>query len=168
MIDTNKLTDAIDIMHCIEYYTGARFRNYRTKCPFPDHSDRTASFTVQSRKGVWHCWGCGRGGNVVNFTREFFGLDFVDACRKLSQDFGVDDIGLPEERNKTPSPWDEIEREIQRDRREELRQLREENRLAIIDLLAQHREAFRADDAERCEVINEKIADLQFIKDTFF
>ncbi len=40
---------------------------YRTNCPFPDHSDSTPSFFVNSESGQYYCFGCGRGGNLTTF-----------------------------------------------------------------------------------------------------
>jgi len=43
-------------------------------CPLPGHDDSSPSFTVTPEKGFGWCFGCGRGGDVITLTREFFGL----------------------------------------------------------------------------------------------
>ena len=44
-------------------------REYKGCCPF--HNEKTPSFTVNDQKGFYHCFGCGNGGNAVNFIIEF-------------------------------------------------------------------------------------------------
>ena len=61
-------------------------------CPFPDHQEKTGSFTVFS-DGKFKCFGCGRSGDVIDFTRLLFGLSFRDALVKLAADFGIDGSG---------------------------------------------------------------------------
>ena len=58
-------------------------------CPFPDHREKTGSFTVFA-DGRFHCFGCQRHGDVIDFTRLLFGLSFKDALAKLAADFGID------------------------------------------------------------------------------
>ena len=47
-------------------------------CPF--HNEKTASFSVAPEKGIFYCFGCHKGGGVVNFIMEIEGLDYPDAC----------------------------------------------------------------------------------------
>ena len=61
-------------------------------CPFPDHREKTGSFMVFS-DGKFKCFGCGRSGDVIDFTRQLFGLSFKDALAKLAADFGIDGSG---------------------------------------------------------------------------
>lgn len=61
-------------------------------CPFPDHSDRNASFYIKKMEdGVWiyHCFGCGRKGNIIHFCIDFFGLrnkleSILFLCKKFN------------------------------------------------------------------------------------
>jgi DNA primase len=52
-------------------------------CPF--HQEKTPSFTVNRDKGVYHCFGCGVGGDVVRFVQEYQKVSFTDAVRYLAQ-----------------------------------------------------------------------------------
>lgn len=61
-----------------------------TRCPF--HNEKTASMKVYNGPKGWHCFGCHKGGDVIDFTEMFFGLQFKDAVRKLNTDF---QLGLP-------------------------------------------------------------------------
>ena len=54
-----------------------RSSNYITHCPF--HDEKTPSFTVSPQKQIYHCFGCGKGGNVITFLQEYEGLNFVEA-----------------------------------------------------------------------------------------
>ena len=57
-------------------------------CPF--HSgDHTASLKVYNGGRGWHCYGCGRGGSVIDFVMELFRLDFRQAVVRIDNDFGL-------------------------------------------------------------------------------
>jgi len=56
---------------------------YVGRCPFPDHSDSTPSFSVNEQKGVFNCFGCGRGGNTISFVQQITGASYIEACREL-------------------------------------------------------------------------------------
>lgn len=63
-------------------------------CPF--HSgDRTASLKLYTGTKGWHCFGCNRGGSVIDFVAELFNLAPLEAVRKLNDDFR---LGLPVDR----------------------------------------------------------------------
>ena len=55
-----------------------------TRCPFPDHPDDTPSFKVDPATGLFHCFGCKRGGSVVDFHMLWFGISLRDAIRELT------------------------------------------------------------------------------------
>lgn len=61
--------------------------NWKGKCPF--HNEKTPSFMVSRERGSWHCFGCGRGGDVFTFIQEQEGLDFPEALRLLAKRAGV-------------------------------------------------------------------------------
>ncbi len=52
-------------------------------CPF--HGEKTASFSVSPEKGIFYCFGCHKGGSVINFEMEIEGLSYADAVRALAQ-----------------------------------------------------------------------------------
>ncbi|MDR1997018.1 MAG: DNA primase [Candidatus Margulisbacteria bacterium] len=64
-----------------------RGRNYLGLCPF--HKEKTPSFTVSPEKSLFHCFGCGKSGNVFAFIREMEQVDFVQAVRILGEQCGV-------------------------------------------------------------------------------
>lgn len=57
-------------------------KNYFGKCPF--HNEKTASFSVEPVKQIFHCFGCGKGGNVLHFIMSIENLDFPEALRFLA------------------------------------------------------------------------------------
>lgn len=63
-------------------------RNLKTLCPF--HGERTPSFMVNPERQIYHCFGCGKGGNVFGFLMEFEGIGFVEAVRKLAAPLGIE------------------------------------------------------------------------------
>lgn len=88
--------EASDIIDLISAYANLKKRgkNYVALCPF--HSEKTPSFTVSPEKQVYHCFGCGVGGNVFTFVMEHEKVSFVEAIRFLAERVG---ISLP-----APSP----------------------------------------------------------------
>jgi DNA primase len=60
---------------------------YKALCPF--HQERTPSFTVNSRLQIFKCFGCGAGGNVISFVRDYENLDFPAAAKKLAERAGI-------------------------------------------------------------------------------
>ncbi len=61
--------------------------NWKGKCPF--HNEKTPSFMVSRERGSWHCFGCGKGGDIFTFIQEQEGLDFPEALRLLAKRAGV-------------------------------------------------------------------------------
>ncbi|MBC7105927.1 MAG: DNA primase, partial [Firmicutes bacterium] len=64
-----------------------RGRHHVGRCPF--HQDQTPSFTVTREKGLFYCFGCGTGGNVLKFLMLFENLSFTEAVERLAQRLGV-------------------------------------------------------------------------------
>lgn len=62
-------------------------QNYKGLCPF--HSEKTPSFVVSPEKQIYHCFGCGAGGNIFKFIMEMEDLSFLDAIKILAAKCGV-------------------------------------------------------------------------------
>jgi len=56
-------------------------------CPF--HNEKTPSFTLNTDRQFYHCFGCGKGGNVINFVMEIEKLNYVEACQYLADKAGM-------------------------------------------------------------------------------
>lgn len=90
MIDTasiENLKNTIDIVDVIGSYielkkTGA---NYKACCPF--HGEKTASFVVSPNKQIYHCFGCGVGGDSIKFVMELEKLSYPEAVEKIASSF---------------------------------------------------------------------------------
>lgn len=62
-------------------------RNYRAPCPF--HHEKTPSFIVSPDKQIYHCFGCGAGGNVFSFVMKYENLEFPEAVEMLGEKAGI-------------------------------------------------------------------------------
>lgn len=96
-----KVREANDIVEVIGQHVelkraGASFRG---RCPFPSHSERTASFFVSDVKQVYHCFGCQKSGNVFSFLMDFSGMTFPESVAALAERAN---IPLPQSENSTP------------------------------------------------------------------
>ena len=155
MIDTDKIVRSVSPAEVIERYTGNRQSHNKYVCPF--HRDQHPSLSVKTHK--WKCWACGKGGNVINFTQEYYGLNFVDACRKLSKDFGID-CGV--DQLNARNIWDEVEKESDEYNRQQLKQIRDDLDSEIDLLTTAHRVLFRYG-APR-EILNNYIKEIEGIE----
>ncbi|NLJ77896.1 MAG: DNA primase, partial [Tissierellia bacterium] len=61
--------------------------NYMGLCPF--HNEKTPSFSVSQEKRLFHCFGCGEGGDAISFIMKMENLSFVDAVKLLARDQGI-------------------------------------------------------------------------------
>ena len=61
--------------------------NYLALCPF--HKEKTPSFNISDDKGFYHCFGCGKNGDVFNYIMETENLSFVEALKKLADQAGI-------------------------------------------------------------------------------
>lgn len=92
MIDPStiqKIFDAADIYEVVSDFVSLKKRgvNYVGCCPF--HNEKTGSFTVSPAKGIYKCFGCGKGGNAVNFIMEHEQLSYVEALRWLAAKYNI-------------------------------------------------------------------------------
>ncbi|MCS7241947.1 DNA primase [Candidatus Caldatribacterium sp.] len=78
-----------DIVELISQYVDLKpsGRNFRALCPF--HEEKTPSFTVSPEKGIFHCFGCGAGGNIFTFIMRVERLTFPEAVAFLAERYGL-------------------------------------------------------------------------------
>jgi DNA primase len=60
---------------------------FKALCPF--HKEKTPSFNVNAQRQIYHCFGCGKGGDVFSFMQEYEGVDFMTAVRMLAERAGI-------------------------------------------------------------------------------
>ena len=92
MIDQNsieKLKSSIDIVDVIGNYIELKKAgaNYKATCPF--HSEKTPSFIVSPQKQIFHCFGCGIGGDAIKFVMEYEKLSYPEAVEKLASMYNI-------------------------------------------------------------------------------
>ena len=92
VIPPEKIDDvraASDIVDVISGYMTlqSKGRNYFGLCPF--HQEKTPSFSVNPEMQIFHCFGCGVGGNVFTFIMKMEGITFPDAVKMLAQTAGI-------------------------------------------------------------------------------
>ncbi|NOQ28288.1 MAG: DNA primase [Bacteroidales bacterium] len=93
MIDHNtiqKIIDTAEITEVVQDYINLKKRgvNYLGLCPF--HNEKTPSFTVSPAKGIYKCFGCGKGGNSVNFIMEHEHLGYPEALKYLAKKYNIE------------------------------------------------------------------------------
>ena len=81
----NEVRQANDIVDVISQYVHLKRsgRNYFGLCPF--HSEKSPSFSVSPDKQIFHCFGCGVGGNVITFISKIEGMNFVETVQSLAE-----------------------------------------------------------------------------------
>ncbi len=92
MSNTNDLKDRIldlDIVTSIGAYTELKptGSNFKGKCPI--HQEKTPSFIVSPSKNIFKCFGCGKGGNLIDFIMELKGLKFIEALHLLARENNI-------------------------------------------------------------------------------
>ena len=84
-----RIRNTADIYDVVAQYVDLikKGRNYFGLCPF--HSEKTPSFSVAPDKQIYHCFGCGAGGNVFSFIVEHEKVTFVEAVQQLGEKYGI-------------------------------------------------------------------------------
>ncbi len=84
--------EAADIVEVTSEFTALRRQGARLSglCPYPDHQEKTPSFSVTPDKGFYYCFGCSRGGDAIKLLMDLKGLDFAEAVSYLADRSGVE------------------------------------------------------------------------------
>jgi DNA primase len=136
-----RVKQTADIVEVVSAHTDLRRQGARWVglCPF--HEERTPSFSVEPQEKLYHCFGCGVGGDVIKFVEEKEGLGFAEAVELLADRYGVE----LEREQEDPRA------EAKRQRRRRLEQLLERAATFYVSYLWDSKEAGKARDylAER-------------------
>ena len=86
----DRIYAAADIVDVISDYVTLKKKgvNYQACCPF--HNEKTPSFVVSPSKGVFKCFGCGKGGNAVTFVMEHEGVTYPEALKIVAKKYGIE------------------------------------------------------------------------------
>ena len=95
LVDRNDIVDVVSGYVRLSKRSGA---NQFGLCPF--HSEKTPSFSVNQEKQIYHCFGCGKGGSVINFIMEIENLGYRDAVAFLARRAGM---AMPQEQEDAES-----------------------------------------------------------------
>ena len=89
MDQASEIREKIDIVSLISEYLPLKKagRNFKANCPF--HTENTPSFIVSPERQIWHCFGCGKGGDAFTFLMEYENMDFPESMRVLAKKAGV-------------------------------------------------------------------------------
>ena len=89
MDHAHQIRERIDLISFIGEYVPLKKigRNYKANCPF--HNEKTPSFVVSPERAIWHCFGCGKGGDCYTFLMEIEHIEFPEALRVLAKRTGV-------------------------------------------------------------------------------
>lgn len=81
-----KVRDANNLVDIISQYTQLKptGSGLMGRCPFPDHQEKTPSFSVSETKQVYHCFGCHKKGNIFTFLQNYQGMSFPEAIEYLA------------------------------------------------------------------------------------
>jgi len=98
----DKVLDEVDLTEVAEDYgITLKLKGHRAWACCPFHNENTASFCIDTVKNLWYCYGCNKGGNVINFVMEMDGLTFPLAVKKLLKEKLGHDL-TDEEMKSTP------------------------------------------------------------------
>jgi len=101
--DPERLLQAISIESYIQRFIPLKRKgnNLWARCPF--HSEKSASLSVSPEKGIFKCFGCGKGGNLITFVQLYENVDFPQALKILSDYSGIALTGFKSETDKKKS-----------------------------------------------------------------
>ena len=114
--DVNRVRDAVDLVELVSEVTKVRRsgRSFMAVCPF--HEEKTPSMSIDRGRGLYHCFGCGEGGDVFTFVEKTQGFGFSEALELLARRAGITLVRDPEgagKRGRRAAAVDAIRRAIE-------------------------------------------------------
>ena len=86
----DRIYAAADIVDIVSDYVTLKRKgvNYQACCPF--HQEKTPSFVVSPSRGIYKCFGCGKGGNAINFVMESENISYPEALKMVAKRYGIE------------------------------------------------------------------------------
>jgi len=114
--DIDRVREASDLVELMSEVTKVRKsgRSFMAICPF--HQEKTPSMSVDRARGLYHCFGCGEGGNVFTFVQKTQGVDFPEAVEILARKAGITvvrDPGAAKRRGRRAAAVEAIRRAVE-------------------------------------------------------
>src|ERR687885_381550 len=87
-----EVRDTANIVEVASEFTALKRHgaNYTGLCPYPDHQEKTPSFSVSPDKNFYYCFGCSKGGDAIKLVMELKSFSFVEAVLHLAERSGVE------------------------------------------------------------------------------
>lgn len=135
------IKECVPVIDAVRMYLPVKIRHNRIPCPFHGGTE----YNLGLKQKWFHCFTCGCGGDVIDFTRKLFNLSWKDAVTKLNDDFA---LGLPI-RSKT----------VSEEQQKAIRQAQQRVNQSIADELAQKQLELHVDTLESIYAIVERICE---------
>jgi len=89
MENTDLIKEKVPVADLVKQYVELRpaGKNLKGLCPF--HGEKSPSFMVSPDRGIWHCFGCGKGGDIFGFLMQYENIEFIEALKVLADRAGV-------------------------------------------------------------------------------
>ena len=82
-----ELKSLVDIQRVAQHYGVKLNRHGKAFCPF--HSEKIPSFSIHKEKNIFKCFSCGKSGSIIDLVSHMFGLNALDASKKINNDFNL-------------------------------------------------------------------------------
>lgn len=110
-----------------KYSPSSEIKKDVIRCPF--HSERTASFRIYQRNNSFYCFGCGIGGDQINFVAKILDISYYDALKRVDEDFMLDVFSRKISKSTLQKRIYERERKQFEEEKTKLKRQAEENKL---------------------------------------